>query len=56
MQEVETFKSEWRAAHPKIKRFWYDVDRAAWTAVRERGRVVSLRPRRIQDASARSCS
>ena len=40
-QEVETFKSEWRAAHPKIKRFWYDVDRAAWTAVHERGRVIS---------------
>jgi DNA polymerase len=38
--EVETFKNEWRAAHPNIKRFWYDVDRAAWTAVRERGRVV----------------
>jgi DNA polymerase len=40
-QEVEQFKKEWRSAHPKIKRFWYDVDRAAWTAVRERGRVIS---------------
>ena len=40
IEEVETFKTEWRAAHPKIKRFWYDIDRAAWTAVRERGRVV----------------
>ena len=40
-QEVETFKSEWRATHPKIKRFWYDIDRAAWTAVHERGRVIS---------------
>jgi DNA polymerase bacteriophage-type len=39
--EVQQFKTEWRAAHPKIKRFWYDIDRAAWTAVRERGRVVS---------------
>jgi DNA polymerase len=39
-QEVETFKTEWRAAHPAIKRFWYDIDAAAWTAVRERGRVV----------------
>ena len=38
--EVEAFKKEWRAAHPAIKQFWYDVDRAAWTAVRERGRVV----------------
>jgi DNA polymerase len=39
-QDVEKFKADWRAAHPAIKRFWYDVDRAAWTAVRERGRVV----------------
>jgi DNA polymerase bacteriophage-type len=38
--EVEQFKKEWRAAHPQIKRFWYDVDRAAWTAVRGRGEVV----------------
>ena len=38
--EVEAFKKEWRAAHPAIKQFWYDIDRAAWTAVRERGRVV----------------
>jgi DNA polymerase len=38
--EVEAFKKEWRAAHPAIKKFWYDVDRAAWTAVRERGQVV----------------
>jgi DNA polymerase len=38
--EKERIKIEWRAAHPAIKRFWYNVDRAAWTAVRERGRVV----------------
>jgi DNA polymerase len=38
--EVEAFKKEWRAAHRAIKQFWYDIDRAAWTAVRERGRVV----------------
>jgi DNA polymerase len=38
--EVEVFKTEWRAAHPKIQRFWYDIDRAAVTAVRERGTVV----------------
>jgi DNA polymerase len=37
--EVKTFNAEWRAAHPKIKRFWYDVDRAALMAVRQRGRV-----------------
>jgi DNA polymerase len=39
--EVQQFKNEWRATHPKIKRFWYDVDRAAWTAVHERGRVIT---------------
>src|SRR5262249_33013594 len=38
--EVEAFKKEWRAAHPAIKKFWYDVDRAACKAVRERGQVV----------------
>ena len=43
-EEVEKFKREWRAAHPKIKRFWYDLDRAAWTAVRERGRVIRCGP------------
>ena len=42
--EVEQFKKEWRAAHPKIKQLWYDVDRAAWTAVRERGRIVRCGP------------
>ena len=38
--EVKEFQSEWRAAHPQIKRFWYRVDRAAWTAIHERGRVI----------------
>jgi hypothetical protein len=42
--EVELFKREWRAAHPAIKRFWYAVDRAAWTAVYERGRVIRCGP------------
>jgi DNA polymerase len=42
--EVEQFKIDWRAAHPAIVKFWYAVDRAAWTAVRERGRVVRCGP------------
>jgi DNA polymerase bacteriophage-type len=37
---VEEFKRQWRTAHPAIKRLWYDIDRAAWRAVRERGLVV----------------
>ncbi len=44
--EVETFKTEWRAAHPKIRRFWYDIDNAAVLAVRERGADRPLRPHR----------
>jgi DNA polymerase bacteriophage-type len=43
-EEVESFKKEWRAAHPKIKRFWRDVDHAAWAAVRDRGKVVQCGP------------
>jgi DNA polymerase bacteriophage-type len=42
--EVEQFKREWRTAHPAIVKFWHRVDRAAWTAVRERGRVVRCGP------------
>jgi DNA polymerase len=40
-EEVEKFKHEWRALHPAIKRFWFNLDRAARTAVRQRGRVVN---------------
>jgi DNA polymerase bacteriophage-type len=43
-EEVEKFKQEWRAAHPKIRQFWYDLDRAAWSAVRERGRIFRCGP------------
>jgi DNA polymerase len=38
--EVETFKTEWRAAHPATVKFWYEIDRAAVLAVRERGQVI----------------
>jgi DNA polymerase len=38
--EVKAFIHSWRAAHPNIKKLWYRLDRAAWTAVRQRGRVV----------------
>ena len=43
-EEVKKFNAEWRAAHPAIKRFWYDIDRAALTAVRERGHVIRCGP------------
>ena len=39
-EEIEDFKKKWRDTHPCIRQFWHDVDRAAWTAVRQRGRVV----------------
>jgi DNA polymerase len=38
--EVEQFKQDWRAAHPNIKKFWHEIDLAAWRAVRERGEIV----------------
>jgi len=39
-EEIEQFKREWRAAHPGIKQFWYDINQAAIDAVYTRGRVV----------------
>jgi DNA polymerase len=39
-EEVKQFNKDWRAAHPNIKKLWYRLDRAAWTAVQQRGRVV----------------
>ena len=42
--EREQIKSEWRAAHPAVCRFWYAVDRAGWAAVQQRGRVISCGP------------
>jgi DNA polymerase len=51
-QEVEKFKTDWRAAHPAIKRFWHKIDRAAWTAVRERGRITHCGPVAFRCAGA----
>jgi DNA polymerase len=39
-EEVERFKDQWRNAHPNIKKLWHRLDRAAWTAVQQRGRLV----------------
>lgn len=47
-EEVDKFKVEWRAAHPKIVELWHALDRAAWTAVRDRGRVVRCGRVRLQ--------
>jgi DNA polymerase len=38
--EVNAFIRGWRRAHPEIKRLWDRLDRAAWTAVQQRGCVV----------------
>jgi DNA polymerase len=38
--EVKTFIRGWRHTHPEIKRLWSRLDRAAWTAVQQRGRLV----------------
>ena len=39
-EEVEQFKKDWRATHPAIKKFWYNIDRATWQAVREREKII----------------
>src|SRR5262249_31375271 len=39
-EEVKVFNRDWRAAHPNIKRYWHRLDKAAWIAVQQRGRVV----------------
>jgi DNA polymerase len=44
LEQREQIKTEWRATHPAVVKFWDDVDRAAWTAVKERGRVVVCGP------------
>ena len=43
-EERKRIKTEWRAAHPAVCKFWYAIDHAAWTAVQQRGRVVSCGP------------
>src|SRR5262249_36295682 len=35
--EVKAFIHSWRGAHPSIRKLWYRLDRAAWTAVQQRG-------------------
>jgi DNA polymerase len=35
--EVKAFIREWRRAHPAIVKYWDRLDRAAWTAVKQRG-------------------
>jgi len=44
LAEREQIKTEWRAAHPAVCKFWYAVDHAAWTAVQQRGRVMRCGP------------
>ena len=50
--EVQTFKNEWRAAHPATVEFWHDIDRAAVLAVRERGRAVQCGRIELQSTGA----
>jgi DNA polymerase len=38
--EVKAFISAWRAAHPNIRKLWHRLDKAAWTAVQQRGCLV----------------
>jgi DNA polymerase len=40
----EQIKTEWRAAHPNVVNFWYEIDRAAWAAVQNRGSIIRCGP------------
>jgi DNA polymerase len=42
--EVKQFKRNWRNSHPATVKFWHDLDLAAWTAVKQRGRVATCGP------------
>ena len=48
----EQIKREWRAAHPNVVNFWYEIDRAAWAAVQDRGRIVRCGPVAFRCAGA----
>lgn len=39
--EVNAIKDKWRAKHPKIVSFWYDLEKAAVSAVRQPGVVFA---------------
>jgi DNA polymerase len=38
-EEADKIKTAWRAAHPRIKQFWYDLENSAISAVLEKGEV-----------------
>ncbi len=40
-EQVEEFKNAWRAAHSEIVQFWYDLEDAAKSAVRQPGLMFS---------------
>jgi DNA polymerase len=51
-EEVQQFKKEWRAAHPKIRYFWHEIDRATLIAVRDRGRIIRCGPIALKSSGA----
>lgn len=40
--QVEFIRDGWREKHPNIKQFWYDMENAAVSAVRDKGSVQSV--------------
>lgn len=39
-ERADELKTAWREAHPNVKQFWYDVEDAAVSAVKQPGRTV----------------
>ncbi len=42
-EKAESIKSAWRAAHPNVVQFWWDLEAAAIDAVNAPGQVVAVR-------------
>lgn len=50
--QIEAIRDGWREKHPNIKQYWYDMENAAVSAVREKGSVQSVGRIRFKQAGS----